>query len=141
MGTEEYRSAAKALSKTDFVARYPHPFLVVGSIEQDADYEFDTGMIIAPPLKPHAGVTAPLSLPPMPTQVAGIFPVVKSTRNPYADRISIGRAGSCDVVLPSAQMSKLHAHILRAADGGWELRDANSSNGTYRNGARAASGE
>ncbi len=58
--------------------------------------------------------------------------VEKSDRNPYADRISLGRSGTCDIVVRQPSVSKLHAHFLRA-DGGWAIRDANSRNGVAVN--------
>lgn len=74
-------------------------------------------------------------------QLFGVLPIVKSERNPYSDRISVGRAASCDVVLPMLEVSKLHAHFLREGDGlGWVVRDAESTNGTFVNEVRAQPG-
>lgn len=64
--------------------------------------------------------------------------VEKSERNPYADRISIGRSASCDIVLRHPSVSKLHAHFVRS-DSGWGLRDANSKNGVQVNHVRVGS--
>jgi pSer/pThr/pTyr-binding forkhead associated (FHA) protein len=65
--------------------------------------------------------------------------VQKSERNPYADRISIGRAQSCDIVLRHPSVSKLHGHFLQIEGGHWGIRDASSRNGIRVNGERVAS--
>jgi len=68
--------------------------------------------------------------------------VEKSDRNPYADRISLGRAASCDMVVRHPSVSKLHAHFLRAdpsGSSGWSVRDANSKNGVEVNKVRVRS--
>jgi transcriptional regulator with AAA-type ATPase domain len=50
---------------------------------------------------------------------------------------TVGSAGGNDVVLPVAGVSRQHA-VLRAADGIVEVRDAESKNGVYVNGARVS---
>jgi FHA domain len=57
----------------------------------------------------------------------------KRAGNPFPDRISIGRAPNCDLVLRVSFVSKLHAHVLV---GGGELRlsDNRSANGTWLDG-------
>jgi hypothetical protein len=59
-----------------------------------------------------------------------VLPIIKSPSNPYADRISIGRARNCDVVLRHPSVSKLHAHVRHEDGGGFTLHDAGSHNGT-----------
>ena len=65
----------------------------------------------------------------LPARLA-LFPVSKSGKNPWKDRILIGRATNNDVVLRDPSVSKVHA---RAAlrDGTWVLSDAGSTNGTW----------
>jgi ABC transport system ATP-binding/permease protein len=48
----------------------------------------------------------------------------------------IGREDSCDIVLKAPQVSRRHAELRRLEDGGLELRDLGSINGTYVNGQR-----
>src|SRR4051812_35490437 len=51
--------------------------------------------------------------------------------------LTFGRTpGEASCVLPHPSVSKLHARITRAADGGMELRDLQSTNGTFVNGTR-----
>src|SRR5262245_46676079 len=47
---------------------------------------------------------------------------------------TIGRDPACDIVIPDRQVSRQHAR-LRQVDGGFELEDMGSKNGTHVNGA------
>lgn len=63
-----------------------------------------------------------------------IAPVKKREGNPYADRISIGRATNCDVVLRVPFISKMQAHILFGPDGSYSLRAHSAASATFLNG-------
>lgn len=65
-----------------------------------------------------------------------IAPVKKRPGNPYPDRISIGRALNCDVVLRLPTVSKVHAHILIEGPNSFTLRDNEASNSTFVNGRK-----
>lgn len=65
-----------------------------------------------------------------------IVPVKKREGNPYPDRISIGRALNCDVVLRLPAVSKVHAHILIEGPNEYSLRDNEASNFTFVNGRK-----
>jgi hypothetical protein len=58
--------------------------------------------------------------------------VAKARWRPFPDRISIGRARNCDIVLRHASISKLHAHF-RLDTGQVAILDNNSRNGTAVN--------
>lgn len=65
--------------------------------------------------------------------------VRKRKGNPFPDRVSVGRARNCDVVLRYSYVSKLHAHFIAtggAADTATEfsLVDQKSHNGSAING-------
>ena len=76
----------------------------------------------------------PTSMSTAPTaQTYEIMPVQKAPGNPYPDRISVGRARNCDVVLRDPSVSKLHAHFRRRDDEKLELVDLGSQNGTRIN--------
>ena len=62
--------------------------------------------------------------------------VKKREGNPYPDRISVGRAPNCDVVIRLPMISKVHAHILTHADGSYSLADNGASNATFINGRK-----
>ncbi|MEO5728679.1 MAG: FHA domain-containing protein [Byssovorax sp.] len=61
---------------------------------------------------------------------ASVVPIRKSLRSPYQDRISIGRARSCDVVIRDASISKLQAYVFTGEDGSHAIVDVGSQNGT-----------
>jgi putative serine protease PepD len=50
------------------------------------------------------------------------------------ERLVIGRAADSGLVLDDPEVSRAHAEILRTADGGLELRDLGSANGTFVDG-------
>lgn len=52
------------------------------------------------------------------------------------DRLSIGRAGACDLQLPHEGVSRQHAHLARDAEGHHVLVDLVSHNGTFVDGRR-----
>jgi serine phosphatase RsbU (regulator of sigma subunit) len=51
------------------------------------------------------------------------------------DRVVLGRAHDCDLILPDVLLSRRHAEVVRGP-GGWALRDLGSLNGTRLNGLR-----
>lgn len=128
--TTELQGLASKLGPEEFAARFPHLFLVF--------YEaVDTGGVSAfatQVISKDAARGRPVS------QIRAV-PLVKAPNNPYSDRISLGRARNCDVVLRNPSVSKLHAHIKKESNGCWVLIDANSHNGTFMDGIRVAAGQ
>ena len=55
--------------------------------------------------------------------------------------ITAGRVSTNDVVIPDISVSRFHAFFKRADDGGFQLIDASSSNGTTVNGVSVATKE
>lgn len=51
------------------------------------------------------------------------------------ERVVVGRARDCDLILPDVLLSRRHAELVRS-DAGWLLRDLGSLNGTKLNGVR-----
>jgi hypothetical protein len=84
------------MSRAQFIERMKSPFLVA-FIEGRPAQEF------------HTRVATKNSAPP---RAVENFACVKAPGNPYLDRISIGRAANCDIVLrdasPSASSSASH---------------------------------
>lgn len=80
-------------------------------------------------LPPHAPEVSTLAAPRTPQ----VIPIAKSARSPYTDRISIGRARSCDIVIRHSSVSKLHAYIRLSEDGRLRIVDLDSRNGTLLN--------
>ncbi len=52
------------------------------------------------------------------------------------ERLTIGRDAKNDIVIDNTYMSAFHAEFIRQTDGGYEIVDLKSSNGTYVNGQR-----
>jgi pSer/pThr/pTyr-binding forkhead associated (FHA) protein len=55
-------------------------------------------------------------------------------RHPITNELSLGREKS-DLVIDDPEISRSHA-VLRAVDGGLEIKDVGSANGTFVNGTR-----
>jgi hypothetical protein len=55
---------------------------------------------------------------------------------PSADAVTVGRSHACDVVVGEETVSRVHAELRHANDDAWIVRDLDSTNGTWLNGAR-----
>lgn len=64
----------------------------------------------------------------------------KAAGNPFPDRISVGRANNCDVVIRDPSVSKLHGHFRDVKMDAAIFTDAKSSNGTKIDGNPAEPG-
>ncbi|TCO23410.1 FHA domain-containing protein [Kribbella steppae] len=58
---------------------------------------------------------------------------------PVLDLVLIGRASDCDLILEHPDISRHHAELLRIDGVSFELRDLDSTNGTFVNGVRVGS--
>jgi pSer/pThr/pTyr-binding forkhead associated (FHA) protein len=126
MDTESLRQLARSMPKERFVASFQNRFLVVEYATGQRDgFDFDTQFGDEPPTTGKAD------------RALEVLEVVKARNNPYSDRISVGRARNCDLVLRDPSVSKLHAH-LREAGGQQQIVDLESQNGTKVNGAAVA---
>jgi hypothetical protein len=67
-----------------------------------------------------------------PRKIVEVLPIMKAVGNPYPDRVSVGRARNCDIVMRDPSVSKLHAHFRLGEK--LELVDIDSQNGTRING-------
>jgi hypothetical protein len=122
MDKESLVQLARTMPKDRFVASFQNRFLVLDARPRTDDFDFDTAISeVAPDPTGRA-------------REVEILEIVKARNNPYADRISIGRARNCDLVLRDPSVSKLHAH-LREGGGLLQVVDLGSQNGTKVNGA------
>lgn len=129
---DNYLAAARALSLQEFVAAHEGYFLIkrpnrrVSSLPAPATIAYET-------------VLTRVEVDPFATEWR-IVPVKKRPGNPYPDRLSVGRAPNCDVVLRLPSISKVHAHMLVQSDNSLCLRDNQASNQTFLNGRKLEPG-
>lgn len=111
---------AEAAKRTlpQFIAAYPHFWLLVEAAKpaQSRGMVFDT---IAPGAQLSAGALNPALLRILDGDVRTnpqryeLYAIIKTTRNPWTDRVLIGRAANNDVVLDNPSVSKVHAYITQ----------------------------
>jgi pSer/pThr/pTyr-binding forkhead associated (FHA) protein len=68
------------------------------------------------------------------------LPLRKGEGRPFPERISLGRATNCDVVIRDASISKLHGHFRDVGAETASFTDAKSSNGTRLDGSLIKAG-
>jgi hypothetical protein len=115
---------ARALPRDAFVKVFGHPFLVVT----------DTGDDEPPSSFETVDASSTRGSVPPSQRGVEVHPVAKAKGNPYKDRISVGRAPNCDIVLRYASVSKLHGYFRNPDEGGMEFVDVGSQVGTRVNG-------
>jgi hypothetical protein len=115
---------ARAHPREAFVAKLPHPFLVLDEELRTQELPVGFATRLAEPRAP---------VDPSSPRTIEVLEIVKSPRNPYPERVSVGRARNCDVVIRHSSVSKLHAHF-HIGGVRLELVDVASQNGTRVNG-------
>jgi FHA domain-containing protein len=119
---------ARFSTRDEFISKVKDSFLVITNPLDEQDLVgFSTQVL---DLAAARRAAPPRPKPPSDLEV---HPIVKAAGNPYPDRVSIGRARNCDVVLRNPSVSKLHAHF-RVDQPKLELVDIDSQNGTRVNG-------
>ena len=124
---------ARTLTREDFVARLPDPVLVVMSelVPEEASGEDDTqvGDLQGVPGAARSSVPA----------VFEALAIRKKRHSDDKEHITIGRERTCDIVVRTPGISKLHAQFLAGvASDGLQLVDLGSQNGTWLDGERLA---
>jgi hypothetical protein len=154
---EQWREAKAVMSRAEFEERYPQLFLVwmPGTPMEttpggNGRVEFHTFAAPSPAAGhlPNASAlrTQPVSAPsssgtlPPPAEPV-VIPLMKEPANPFPDRISIGRAPNCDLVIREASVSKLHGHFREVTLESAVYIDLRSANGSRLNGATITPGE
>lgn len=129
MDLDELNALSRSLSRDEFAARFKNLFFILDQPKADPSrLEFETA--VADPRSRASLVAGPLR----------VVAIVKAPNSPYSDRISIGRARNCDVVLRDPSISKLHAHV-RMDGGQWAMVDLGSHNGTLVRGEKLVPNE
>lgn len=130
----EYWKKELHKTKTDqFVTKYYHGFLVIEQLPvQDA-----IEMLIRT-IPTQSGIGPTIKLPPnlMPRlrEDFGVVQIIKSNRNSFGDKITLGRAKNNDIVIRSDRISKVHCALTPIGKGHYEIQDMKSRNGTFLNG-------
>jgi 2',3'-cyclic-nucleotide 2'-phosphodiesterase (5'-nucleotidase family) len=123
-----YLSLARSSSATEFAAKMDGAFLVKRPRQRPIEMP-------APVAISYATRLTKLDVDPFPNEWR-IIPVRKREGNPFPDRISLGRAPNCDVIIRLPSISKLHAHIFLDAAHSYSLADNGAANATFVNGKR-----
>jgi hypothetical protein len=123
-----YLELASALDRNEFIARHPGYFLLKRPSGAAQPKESDFGF---------ATVAIQVNVDPFAKEWR-IVPVAKRASNPFPERLTVGRATNCDVVLRVPFVSKVHAHILMKNDGTMALHDNKPSNFTFHNQRKVA---
>jgi hypothetical protein len=121
-----YLEKAKSVSQLAFIELFPHYFLLKHAKRKTS---------LGPSPTPEFGfatTTADVNYDPIP-DVFQVACIKKKPGNPFPDRLTLGRATNCDVVLRLPFVSKVHAHLLIEPDGNLTLRDNNALKGTAHN--------
>ncbi|MGH1340177.1 MAG: FHA domain-containing protein [Nannocystales bacterium] len=112
-----YVRDSEGMSRADFERAYPDSVLLVDKSEFDSaigSVSFETVAVTVRDEDDPQGYV--------------VFPVTKNRNNPWPERISLGRARNCDLVLRHASVSKLHAHFFLERSKLY-FADAKSTNG------------
>ncbi len=134
-----YSADAFKLPAPEFIAKHGNLFLVKAPSLADAQWDegihYETVFVAAPKPMPEEGLEDGAAF----DASWRVAPVRKRPGNPFPDRISIGRARNCDIVLRLSYISKLHAHFLVSGPS-LRLCDQRSANGTAINGTALRAG-
>lgn len=121
----DYIELARKLSRSEFVAQHAGHFLLKRAT-QGPDSEPESSRF------DFATVATKVDFDPLAHEWQ-VLPVLKRPDNPFPERLTVGRAVNCDLVLRVPFVSKVHAHILIGAGGGYSLHDNRPSHFTFHN--------
>ena len=127
LSVDDLAGELKKWGEEAFQQKYSHPFMVV---------------VYTPPgdselVDPKTVETDVSEVSTSPRRTTGMkcVPVVKSDRNAFKSKVTVGRAKNNDVILRAAKVSKLHAAFVQDARG-FQVTDMGSANGTVVTGVR-----
>jgi hypothetical protein len=126
--TDGLVALARFSKRDEFLAKVSGSFLVLARPIIDQDQVGFSTQVLDP------GAVRRMTHPAAkPAPDVDVLPVAKAHGNPYPDRVSVGRARNCDVVIRDPSVSKLHAHF-RVDQPQLDVVDIDSQNGTRVNG-------
>jgi hypothetical protein len=133
----EWQAQKRQLTRDAFGRAFPHPFLLRRALhrkEDEAGGDFGEQKLSFRTNVSDAGTTQDVPTGSVRMLGALVLPIVKKPTNPYPERISVGRALNCDVVIRDGTVSKLHGHFVPVSAREADLVDRASQNGTKLNG-------
>ncbi len=118
----------KRRGQESFKNRYPHPFLVVVFVppKESEEEEHHTRKARLSDYIPRKGRLSGMKA----------VPLVKTSRNVFSSKITVGRATNNDVIIRAQMISKAHATFILDDGDRIKLMDMGSANGTMVNGRR-----
>jgi hypothetical protein len=118
----------KRRGEQSFKNRYPHPFLVVVFMppEESEQEEHRTRKANLSEYIPRGGRLSGMKA----------IPLVKTSRNVFSSKITVGRATNNDVIIRAQMISKAHATFVLDDGDRVKLMDMGSANGTMLNGKK-----
>jgi len=124
---EKYLNDANFLSKEDFCNIYKYPFLVSFEDNKSEFINSKAPTIIGKTLEEIEGNINKSN------KISLIFPIVKTNKNPFLKKITVGRTSLQDILIQEMTISKFHAYFSFDEEGNYYLSDNNSTNGTFVN--------
>ena len=126
---EEYIAEAKRITKEEFLQLHNHPFLV--QYATDSSNSAESKKLIFSTITV-TRLEDIMKLQDNKREIKNIFPVLKSSRNPFASKITIGRTSTQDIVIEDTGISKFHAYF-EIKEGQYSICDRGSTNGSSLN--------
>lgn len=122
---DRFRDDARNLSPSDFEERHGAGFLLLTATPLQVPPGPAMTEVRLDDDGPGSECTANVSLL--------AYPLVRSQRS-AGHLITVGRTSNNDVVIPDLSVSRFHAFLKLGPNGGFQLQDASSTNGTTVNG-------
>jgi hypothetical protein len=138
---EEWRRTRANTKREDFIALHPYAFLISASGQGGAAANKPMQAAVKPTefrTVTHKEYVQKAEAPSL--ELPLILPLRKGEGRPFPERISVGRATNCDVVIRDASISKLHGHFRDVTSENAFFTDAKSSNGTRLDGTLISPG-
>ncbi|HET8937150.1 MAG TPA: FHA domain-containing protein [Polyangiales bacterium] len=137
---EEWRRTRANTKREDFISLHPYAFLISATGAGGATANKPMQAVKPTEFRTvtHKEYLQKAEAPSL--ELPLILPLKKGEGRPFPERISVGRATNCDVVIRDASISKLHGHFRDVTAETAFFTDAKSSNGTRLNGTLVAPG-
>jgi hypothetical protein len=138
MSSTEYADLAQRTTRAKFVEACPFPFLVGARPLQrphgpQPTMTFDAAKVRA--ALDGEDVTGVSSMPEPKRQGGALVLAVRKVQEAFPAMITVGRTANNDIVVADVEVSKFHAYF-RSGEGGLDLTDVGSRNGTWAAGRK-----